>query len=661
MSRVMASQTKSLGSGKNKYKASDAVALMPLLVGFKPAGRNNDLGITDPLCTYRPPSADVLRQSWKLHNTETLDAVAAAMDTCGTNCLFALNCSSTGRKYTKSGANTKSEISNHYIAVLGRIDKIEKHITDVLKKSKDRVAGNTTLLRADTIGAFKSKLGMSDIEGAKHTMKDFIKQNSNVTETQMRKIFDIPNPDSRPWAGLSVFDSLWTTVVTSATLAPYEAITIEQEKKEIRAFTKIIELQKSMYTAFTAKITNPSEFQTLVQNKYLKSLYGESIPNNTKVEGDRIRANTFLNKYLWNVILERFEILDSTVSTFFSLICATRNIHVPLVRRFMQHAIFYCTEPLLACVTKPVLQTDTSSKAKSVKDILGIFNEHSDAFLLFLTSMFSIEESSVSIYSNITALTPTERRSISTHIYDRLLHRSGNKVIMLGPRVDNNERTPIYTAIEKLIDKKMETVPMVKMQTYIPTIKKTTPAFLTIFRTPEGTPYPVTAIREALEMDKTLSETVKQIAYIRIYLDSTAYGVFHYEEDNASALKTYMSASHNPLSLVVIKLTGTADGKAKNDPQAYDTILNTTPNATILSALELKPDFTPDSSGGSKKQQKSPSPAAGEGEKKKRNRNNKNKNNKTTITTVVTKQQNTTTGEKKKQTPPKGKKAKGGK
>lgn len=233
---------------------------------------------------------------------------------------------------------------------------------------------------------------------------------------------------------------------------------------------------------------------------------------------------------------------------------------------------------------------------------------------------------------------------------------------MLGPRVDNNERTPIYTEIEKLIDKKMETVPMVKMQTYIPTIKKTTPAFLTIFRTPEGTPNPVTAIREALAIDEALSNAVKQIAYIRIYLDSTAYGVFHYEEDNASALKTYMSVTHNPLSLALQKLQDNPTaGAAKITPQSYAALLTAVPVDAILKALELKPDFTPDSSGGSKKQQKSPSPAAGEGNKKKRNRKNKNENNKTTITTVVTKKQQNTTGEKKKQTPPKGKKAKGGK
>ena len=112
---------KSLGSGKIKYSAKDAAALMPLLVGFKPAGRNNDLGIIEPLCTYRPPKADVLRQSWKIHNTETLDAVAAAMKKCGTSCTFALNFQN---EAPISSVNSNKR--NNYLAVLGRFANIEK-------------------------------------------------------------------------------------------------------------------------------------------------------------------------------------------------------------------------------------------------------------------------------------------------------------------------------------------------------------------------------------------------------------------------------------------------------------------------------------------------------------------------------------------------------
>ena len=670
MHRVMATPTtlKSLSGSKIKYDASDAVALMPLLVGFKPAGRNNDLGIIDPLCTYRPPNADVMRQSWKLHNIETINAVAAAMRKCGTSCLFALNYTNASNTLRtpvpiRPGLNT-AEIKerNNYMAVLGRIDKIEGLITKVLTDAttKNMIAKNAATLRSGTISALQGKLKMADSEYTQKIMKEFIKQNSLDTERQMRQLFDLPNPDSRPWAGLCIFDDFWKNVIespTASTNASFTTNATAQEVAEIDSFVAIIKLHKKISETFTNSIQ--SEFQKKVQTKYLNRVYDENIPENTKVDADRANVNRYLNKYLWNVILERLEILDSTVSTYFSQICATRNVHVPLVMKFMQHAIFHCVAPLFSCITKPVIQADSLNNKKVVKDILDALKDHSDAFKLFLEAVFSTTSGGGGMTAKITELSGPESRLLQTHIYDRLLHTtSTEKVLMLGPRVDIKERTPIYVEIEKLIEKKLATVPEINMKTYIPNIESSTPALLSIYRTTDIKYNPVTAIRDVVGNRDAITDIAKQIAYIRLYLDSVAYGVFHYEKYDEDSLKLYMTATNNPLSISTgeaAKDKANIDTHAKNKPiSPYLSLLTAAPNAAILKALNLKPDFNPSLGGGKPNQNQ----GAGGGGKKKNNnnKNNKKKNKNKDKKKDKTPAAKTTIGKKNNKTPPRGQK-----
>ena len=445
---------KSLGNGTIKYDAKDAAALMPLLVGFKPPGRNNDLGIIEPLCTYRPPKADVLRQSWKIHNTEALDAVTAAMKKCGTNCLFALNFDNktflqppvTVKNSGSDQPAAETKYKNNYISVLGRIKRIEECIKTLLNTEEKRstIASNAAELRLGTIRALQAKLKMADKDAVKYTMSEFMLNNSVATEEHLRKIFDIPNPNSRPWSGVGVFDQFWTSIIEpatgdeDATEKAYKVLAVEQEKNEIQSFTRIIDLHNSVYDLFISNISK--ETQSAIEDKYLYLLYEGSVPANTKIISDKQRAANLFDKYLWNVILERFEILDSTLSTFFSLICATRNIHVPLVKKLMHNAIFYCCYPLFSCVTKPASPAGASQNEKDIKDILVVLSEHSQTFKVFLEQIFKIDSG---IPSKINTLTGPEKNFLQNHIFERLLHLSGNKTVMLGPRVESKERTPV--------------------------------------------------------------------------------------------------------------------------------------------------------------------------------------------------------------------------
>jgi len=589
---------KSLGSGKIKYSAKDAAALMPLLVGFKPAGRNNDLGIIEPLCTYRPPKADVLRQSWKIHNTETLDAVAAAMKKCGTSCLFALNFNNPDFTKAKRDVN-----KNNYLAVLGRVAVIESKIKEILedKDISKTMTENAVDLRLGTINALQAKIKFSNADDAKNIMQEFIINNSMATEANLRKILDLPNPNSRPWSGLGNFDTFWKDyILSSDNQTEYAKIAQLQEMNEINSFSKIMALQQLVYDTMYSKLNKNS--QAAVQASYLSKLYDGNVPVNTKIEADKRQASNYFEKYLWNLILERFEILDSTLSTFFSLVCATRNVHVPLVNKLMQHAIFYCCYPLFSCVTKPVLQVDSSTNNKAIKDILGVLSEHSDTFKLFLGSIFE------GMKTLIIRLSDPEKNLLQTHIFERLLHRSGDRIVMLGPRVDSKERTPVYTAIETLINKKLETVPSVNMKTYIQEIKKSTAGTLNVFRTSGGKANPVAAILEHLSSDDIIVNHVKHIVYIRLYNDSISYGMFHFTKDSDQALKKYFKAVNNPLTksfgdAAADETKEVISGYTKLVPCLPAEVLTATPSALIMAALNLKENFTPEKSPSSNQQQ----------------------------------------------------------
>ena len=117
------------------YKAGDAVAFMPLIVGLKFDG-SNDLGLIEPLLRYKPPRANVLNQSWHLHHTDTLALARKAMTLAHTGPQFAQQKATDYQYKDATGERHKDakHPSNGYVAVLGKVREIEALITKKLSE-----------------------------------------------------------------------------------------------------------------------------------------------------------------------------------------------------------------------------------------------------------------------------------------------------------------------------------------------------------------------------------------------------------------------------------------------------------------------------------------------------------------------------------------------
>ena len=646
-----------------KYNVNDAVALMPLLVGFAPEGRNNDLGLFDPLCIYRPPKADILKRTWELHHRQTLDLVAEAMKKCNTSCVFALGAVTT--KTYRTGETRAA--TNHYIAVLGRVAKIENRLAAILIAKKDKIAKNAQSLRKDAFSSIRSKRFLSDGVALKTAMTEFLQENSTATESQLRKIFHVDNPDSRVWVGLDKFKTFWTSLIDMVNpeeTVKYENLLLDQEKSELDFLKSTVDGYASFYSnAYTGL---NSSLQTSVRQEYLTKVFGseENIAISTKIAAYTRTVDRDLEKYLWNVILERLMLLNSVVSSFFSSICATRNTHTPLVNRFMDQAIIYCTAPLFTSVRTPL---GDSKADTTVRDIRDSVKQHEDGFISFLTNVFSADNG---ISTKIRELSPAERGDIQTHFSSRLLVKENGRIVLLGPRLETKEKTGLYTEIETLLSE--------KMRGYFPTkalsahftnkegkvvIPVRHGATMKAAKPPPGEPLAdgipdpyakkidlVKLITGKIGQLSTLDGVFKQIVYYKIFSDSVCFGMFHYNENNKDAAAFYFSCISHPLGL---KTTPGGDARsakmiqdARVPPAASrENLFSHTASDIIKKSIKLKEGFTPTN----------PTPTnQPPGGKKKKKQNKKSKG-------ATKKKNKNPQSEKKGPNPPKAGKGKGAK
>ena len=568
---------------KPTYKAGDAVAFWPLLGGFKPAG-SSDLGLIEPLCGYRPPQADVLRQSWKLHNTEVLDVAMAAMAVCATNPLFAQRKVNT-KTYKKAGARsaTPTDLSNSYAAVLGRVGDIEGMIaTAISTENKTQIASNAKDLREDVISTLKAKQSLVGTLTALSVASSFVKDNCVATDKQMSSIFDVSGDGFEAWGGSFVLSEFWKTVISEPLekrAVEYSNLLAAQELNEITRFADLIPTYQAAYASLITELAKPA-FSGSVHSAYFVLENGaDGLEENTNAKRNKAGADKMINEYLWNVLVERFEILDSIVGTFFSMVSSTRNVHLPLVQRFMSGAILYCLVPMFTCVDNP---------RGPARVVLDFFSTHNTKFKSALTAMFS--------GFRVPALTSQCRAEMKRHLFDRIVHPSDGKMVMLGPRAEDSEKTSNYQALAASVDGSLVSIADIKhLKTLIPQKVSGQHRLLLIDRTPGRRLNLLKAIRATTVAANTEAEkAAKGIAYRALFTNGIAYAKLHYSqyEVNARPETAYFTATSNPLSIVAAAAAGSSPPTASNQrvaPLADKAALT----ADLLAALDLKPDFVP--------------------------------------------------------------------
>ncbi len=592
------------------YKAGDAVAFMPLLVGLKLDG-NNDLGLTEPLFRYKPPNADIFQQSWKVQqsNAITLAWARKAMKIAGASAVHAQTKENTHEYKGIDGIRVKDSISNSYVAVLGKIQEIENRIKAKLEDSKVRTAilKNAQDMREDTATVVglqirkQLELGTAHAEALVHLL-----ENGKAVERRLSNVFSVSVSDSGGFSGARSFESFWAGTIEPNVLPPAFGTEVQnQEQIELDKFRSILTMYSKLYAGVLPKLSSKT-FQTSIRTAFIAA---KSVPDDAHRDRIMKRVEEKIDEYLWNVLIERFEILDSIVSTFFSYIGSTRNSHSTIVQKFMPNAILFCISPLF----KYFIPSEKAPRA-----ICSFFNDHSAAFRATLKTMFDTG-------LTVEALSTDCRHDMRSQLDAKLL--VGKKFITDGHYNDdknnNFKQLSVFIGgcltgqgnkINELRDLCTEKgVSDLKLQNEI-SVNRATGDDLIVLN----------AIRALTKDSDIVAEQVaKRIVYSSLLRNSNAYFKFHYKVYNYDSRPeiSYFKAAKSPLGLFETvqaepKAGNAAEPKAGNaaepkpgnageiesnksdlkfDPLTITDILDTDKAipVAIESAMNLRPGFSP--------------------------------------------------------------------
>ena len=626
---------------KVDYKIDDAVAYMPLIVGLHRVG-SYDLGLFEPLCRYRPPKADIMRQSWGLRNSKTYGVVRAAVRKCNSGALFALSADAKDKKFPARG-NSIAEVTtkdNHFHSVIQRAKYIESMIMAELSASLNKIKANASTVRTSAMKELRYKIEMFDDDYAYNVAFDFLKKNSDANEVQMKNIFGFTGVNSPAWAGLNLFMNFWNSNVKAAPAEDSYKTKVEaQEEFSINSFLEIITAYHNAYNSLILNL--PVKLQENIQTAYFK---GDHAFNDNRKDSKIKELADVVDKYLWNVIYERLEILDSIVHTYFSMCCTSKSAHIPLAKKFMENAILYCLAPIFSAVPAPPTKYRSSVQGEDVSEqkrkddndraeIHEFFNRHTNEFKSALDIMFPTGggDESKGLKSVLTPLNADDRSKIKNRLSQHLLIASNGNRKFVGPKAGEDEKTEHFLRIEKFVVGLLDTVSQMKLEDKVGKANIIHNDEIIRIHRSKGMKLDILQIINAsLKPNTECLKQVKKIVYQNIYFDSVSYAAYHYKSfDSSITLQdSYFARISHPFSVSATqRIKGTEDaeklyaGKGKEISRVmYSTVDPSTKklnNITDdkLAIMVLKKEFHPNVSTA---QQGNPQAGKGTGKKKTR-------------------------------------------
>jgi hypothetical protein len=642
-----------MASEKIKYKAEDAVAFIPLIVGLRQAG-SFDQGLLQPLCTYKPPNADVSQQCWRLRNAEMYSVVYAAMKKCNAGVQYSLNNPDLVEKSSVTAGGTKDQNRNYFFVAWDRISSIEASIKvelgRVIAADGNHAARNACSVRTCALEALKSRLKLIGEDSSFATMFNFIKQNCTENEKQMNRLFGMSGVSTDAWAGLNKFGSFWDTYVKQlddAKTKNYADLVLNNEKAAMQNFLKIIDCYAQIHTALKDKLTE--KFDNSVIQKY----FTPDDAKDTKRAVKEKEVSDIVDGYLWNALRERLEVLDSIVCTFFSIICCSRSDHYSISKKFMDNAIVFCLAPFFSALKPSKTKSSEDSDSVTKNTIIDFFKRHSGEFKTLLGKLFPRkvpdDGKPTGLASKVPLISENDRCMISVRFSNQLLKVVDGKPVLVGPAPENTAKTELFTGIETMMENAFRLVSDISLKTLVSKSTNHNDGVLKIHRDIgrrlevldiiNGILKPLTPKAGATPAQPSACVlNAKKIAYYRIFSDSVTYGIFHFKmyEPTKFYEEGYFDKSKSPLSLSeksrmagYTKEKMGADAKIKYsrvDPPTVADGVVTDISVAITTAIELGNNFNPARAAPQKNSQKSKKSQGGKGSNKNK-KNGQNNNN----------------------------------
>lgn len=322
---------------RGEFSIRDRISFMPLIIGaFEGASRSsNDCFITMPLSRFRLPEVNFAEAKWNRKTWRDTNRVRNALSKLGLNPFDAMFSS----KHTESGADFGSSCEmTPFVNTLESMRAIERKMIECLKENKGNIAQCAANLRFCVVDVIKEQITYMTKE------KEQVKETRHRLSSMLRSAFRgryshyerLPflNKDyqnNEVFNGNDYYKTFFKILMTpSATLdaktkEKYIDLATRQETNSIDVATGNMRRIIDEYD----KLGDELKKGTFLM-KAMSSFGGKKLYNAGSTEGPamtsisygalRMEYQRLVGVFLWELLLERAEILRSNVFSFFSIV-----------------------------------------------------------------------------------------------------------------------------------------------------------------------------------------------------------------------------------------------------------------------------------------------------------------------------------------------------
>ena len=344
-------------------KPDDAVGLLPLLLGAIPQAPNNsDTLLFKPFSRKYSPKSSISEHKWELRTKPVVEKVFADMRTCGIKFSSLLTYERTIvdteiiEKYQQASTDQRIAMQPSYDAIfhnekiahtpflqiLQNINEYDKAVSKAYNTHKDAIRANAKTLRVCLKNKFGKNLTAVGVDAGKTLKAElYTKLNSSfIARVDMMKAFNFSAQDIicgiEAWNGVGDIGTAWND--NSA----WETQVADQEKLASRIVNACMRLENDYYDQLHTVMSEPGFVETVLKQLVSEKLLSITSKNEVLAPDSKAKWTQFVSSFFKDIIIERLEILQSHLYTFFAATMGTSKEAMDITMKFFS-AITHCS------------------------------------------------------------------------------------------------------------------------------------------------------------------------------------------------------------------------------------------------------------------------------------------------------------------------------
>ena len=415
---------------KRQPEAKDAVALIPLLHGMFKLNKTNVLPIQRPLIGLQLPKTN--KAGWNLRVNKAVAVVVKHMKELKINFYDSI----------RRHADGKVPLAE----VLGEVDRIDEQLLKSLVLLKESLIANAVDVRVEILKAVFERIKTSNVveglppaaalggdEPAERTTQPTelsVKLASRLQQEWCKGLQDLRNlplvftesfNTQEKWSGLAGDDAqqFWTSRMETPTLyAQYGERARAQETYQVDAMIASIRLQQLYYKKLIA-VLNDNGFESNLFNTINKSQRNMSEEDAVKLvlgtdeeKEWKERANSFFQ----NVLVERFEILQSNIYSFLTAYAGRGKAAQEQAQSTMLMAVRSTVWPLFESTSQVQINSTDTQAEEDDKRIRITSREKGVSFRPYVDKIIAFFKDTVPAGTETVSLKPSDKLEIRNYV-----------------------------------------------------------------------------------------------------------------------------------------------------------------------------------------------------------------------------------------------------